>query len=151
MEFIQERRAHNYFSPQATAHQQPDRPFALTCKLGIIEHDKAYSSRTVRKAEDAEDTQPALYGSFSLPLAKLIISHAITNSYVSIGELVLKLREGIPQGAKFSSILANLFLADFEDDFMSTFYRPIQKTSTPSGGSDRSYQNRRCSRNSQAK
>ena len=105
----------------------PDRPFALTCKLGIIEHDTAYSSRTVRKAEDSEDTQPALYGSFSLPLAKLIISHAITNSYVSIGELVLKLREGIPQGAKFSSILANLFLADFEDDFMSTFYRPTQK------------------------
>ena len=129
----------------------PDRPFALTCKLGIIEHDTAYSSRTVRKAEDAEDTQPALYGSFSLPLAKLIISHAITNSNVSIGELVLKLREGIPQGAKFSSILANLFVADFEDDFMSTFYRPIQKTSTLSGGSDRSYQNSRCSRNSQAK
>ena len=61
----------------------------------------------------------------SVARVKLLLTHAITQNFVNIGSVVMKLDAGIPQGAQFSSLLADLYLIDFEDEFNALFYRPV--------------------------
>ena len=92
-----------------------------TCKFGISNNTKF----AVHFTKPNKDCSKSITACISIAHVKRLITQAILSNPISVGEAVWSTIKGIPQGGKWSSLIASLFLADPEDDYMATFYRPI--------------------------
>jgi hypothetical protein len=92
-----------------------------TCKFGISNN----TTHAVRFTRPNKGCAASIAACVSIAHVKRLITQAILSNPISVGEAVWLTIKGIPQGGKWSSLIASLFLSDPEGDYMATYYRPI--------------------------